>query len=87
MGILLRIMRHGNDWYTCTALITDPSNSELRKKTERRVTFAELVRTATVKTASTITFNIAINGIQIFITVPSTSGVSDPNIIFSTGRS
>jgi hypothetical protein len=68
------------------AVITDPSKSKLGKKTERRVTFAELVRTATGKTENTMISGIAINGSQIFITVPSTSGPSKPNINFHNGR-
>jgi hypothetical protein len=47
-------------------MFTDPSKSKLRKKTERRVTFAELVRTAMVKTTYTTNSDIAVNGSQVF---------------------
>jgi hypothetical protein len=60
----------GDGW----VVVTDPSKSKLGKKTERRVTFAELVRTATGKPENTTIPDIAVNGSQIFITVPSTSG-------------
>jgi hypothetical protein len=67
-------------------VFTDPSKSKLGKKTERRVTFAELVRTATGKTENTTISGIAINGSQIYMTVPSTSGPLKPNINFHSGR-
>jgi hypothetical protein len=58
----------------------------LRKKTERRVIFAELVRTATLKTAYTTKSDIAINGSQIFITMPSTSGRGLQALFRLTGK-
>jgi hypothetical protein len=56
-------------------IVTDPSKSKLGKKTERRVTFAVRVCTATVETGFAENLYNAIIFVQDFSPVSTTSGV------------
>jgi hypothetical protein len=62
-------------WLSSHCMITDASKSKLGKKTERRVTFAVRVCTATVDTGFAEKLHNAITFVQDFYPVSTSSGV------------